>query len=120
MEYIHVCPKCGQITIYKRESVFIKAEQEKRLCQKCRDLASLGLEDFIRECPICGKIIKYKRKGDYISALKNNSCCKHCCENSGKFKKGFNEKDFRIKNNPAIKPSYNLDKLLDVSLESFY
>lgn len=38
MEYIHICPNCGQEVKFKQNFRFQEAENENRLCRKCRNL----------------------------------------------------------------------------------
>lgn len=110
MEYIHICPKCGKEIKFKQKRRFDEAESENRLCPYCR----ITKIQYKRNCPICGREIIYKRKGDYDLAVKHNTKCLHCSENSGKFKSGIL---IHTSNN---NPTYSLDKLLDLSNQSFY
>lgn len=110
MEYIHICPKCGRKVKFKQKGSFDKAEQKNQLCVTCR----LTQTVYKRNCPICGREITYKRKGDYNLAVKYNTKCNHCSENSGKFKSGV------LMHTSNNSPTHSLEKLLDLSNQSFY
>ena len=114
MEYVYICPRCNKDIIYKSESGFQKAKEKQQLCRDCRDVIKGEAGEYYRACPKCEKIIYYKRKSDLQKAIKNNCACLSCSDNSGKFKKG----ELQIRSNNVAENS--LDRLLDLSLQSFY
>lgn len=76
----------------------------------------MEVEKLERECPKCRGIIIYKRKGDKTTATRKNSNCKKCSSEDRKFKKGVGCSTI-----PECSiPKYNLDFLLDGSLQSMY
>lgn len=76
----------------------------------------MEIEKLERVCPKCGGIITYKRKGDKTTATRKNSNCKKCSSEDRKFKKGIG---CSVIPECSI-PKYNLDFLLDGSLQSMY
>lgn len=114
MEYIHICPRCNKEIVYKQKWSWEKAEKENSLCSNCKDLVKGEAGEYNRPCPECGKLIYYKRKSDLNWATKHNTKCLSCSNNSGKFKVG----ELHITSNNVAEN--NLDKLLDLSLQSFY
>lgn len=114
MEYIHICPKCKKEIVYKQKSNWEKAEKEGSLCSWCKDIVKGEAGEYNRPCPKCGKLIYYKRKSDLDKAIRANTKCLSCSDNSGKYKKG----ELQIRSNNISEN--NLDKLLDLSLQSFY
>lgn len=114
MEYIHICPKCKKEIVYKQKWSWEKVEKENSLCSWCKDIVKGEAGEYNRPCPKCGKLIYYKRKSDLDKAIRANTKCLSCSDNSGKYKKG----EFQIRSNNIAEN--NLDKLLDLSLQSFY
>lgn len=114
MIYIHICPKCRKEIRYKQKWSWEKAEKENALCSTCKDLTKGEAGEYNRPCPECGKLIYYKRKSDLNYGIKANTKCLSCSNNSGKFKTG----ELHITSNNVAENS--LDKLMDLSLQSFY
>ena len=114
-KYEYICPSCKKTIRFATEKKYKEYVETQKVCYYCKSKENDLKTNYQRICPECGNIIHYKYRCDYRKALKNNSVCIKCCENSGRFIKG--ELKYY---SPQNTPTYNLNKILDCSIESFY